>query len=245
MNKVKIYYFTGSGNTLRIAEHVKMAFESFGYVCELEAMENVKNISTECYEWVGLMFPVALQSTYPLVWDFVDRMPNMIGQKIFMIDTLMSFSGGIVGPMKKVLTEKGYNCLGAIELKMSNSMNTKSIASKKYQLKHQKALNQADDFIKKLVNKQTQWKRIPVVSDGMRLISKGHKIWESTSRKISISKASCVLCQICVRKCPTQALSMNQDEIAINHQHCISCMRCVHQCPKGAFRISGKQLVKF
>jgi len=124
--KSLIYYFTGTGNTYRIAIKVKAAFEKLNCSCDLIAMEETDHVFLDSVDYVGLMFPVAIQSTFPNVWTFIHQLPEGNGQKIFMIDTMESFSGGIVGPLKKQLERKGYICIGSIELKMSSSMNTKN-----------------------------------------------------------------------------------------------------------------------
>jgi hypothetical protein len=48
-------------------------------------------------------FPVAAQGTYPFVWDFIKSLPQANSTPIFMVDTLAMYSGGIVGPVKKLL----------------------------------------------------------------------------------------------------------------------------------------------
>ena len=121
-------------------------------------------------------------------------LPDGDGREVFMFDTMEYFSGGIVGPLKKVLKKKGYNCIGAGEFRMSSSMNTSSKKKKKGYIKNTNALKQAEKFAADLVNRKTKWKRIPVLSDWMRSISVSGKIWESMSRKIAVSDR-CILCR--------------------------------------------------
>jgi ech hydrogenase subunit F len=51
---------------------------------------------------------------------------------------------------------------------------------------------------------------------------------------------SCVLCGLCVRRCPTVALTCNRDEklFAIEQLRCIACGVCVDACNKGSLRLS-------
>ncbi|MBN2795272.1 MAG: EFR1 family ferrodoxin [Clostridia bacterium] len=244
MKKIQLYYFTGSGNTLKIAEYSKQKLEEMNYEVSLEAMESVKNYDWDHIAFVGLFFPVAIQSTYPIVWDFIEGLPKQENQKIFMVDTMDQFSGGVVGPMKKVLESKGFDCVGAIELKMSSSMLTKSINRTKLELKNAKALNQVGIFLEKLLEGKTTWRRVPILSDWMRSISKGRKIWTQQSRKIQVNHEACIRCKICMRQCPVEALSLIDEKIEINHEICNSCMRCVHKCPKDAFEVNRKKVIR-
>jgi len=244
MKNCVIYYFTGSGNTYKIGTKVKECFEKQNYTCELIAMEDVEEVTFKNIDYVGLMFPVAIQSTYPNVWAFINQLPQVKGQKVFMIDTMEYFSGGIVGPVKKILELKGYDCVGAIELKMTSSMNTKKTSMKVLLDKNNKAEQQAELFVSNLIVGNTTWKRVPLLSDVMRSISINRDIWTKHSKKIEITHETCVNCNLCIKKCPVSALSMNEGMVKINNEKCVSCMRCVTSCPTNAFSLEGKKVVR-
>lgn len=245
---IKIYYFSGSGNTLKVANKVKESFEKHERICELIKMEDLSNgVLVEDLvniEYIGLMFPVAIQSTFPLVWDFIENLPQVNNQKIFMIDTMEAFSGGIVGPLKKSLKLKGYNCVGALELKMTSSIQTKEIDKQKLHDKNLAAINDVEKFIDKLLVGKTRWGRIPILSDWMRYISTGKGIWVKHSQKLEVDYEACVQCKICIRDCPVKALEFIDEKVVIDHNKCNSCMRCVHHCPVDAFSLKGKKVIR-
>ncbi len=120
---VDFYYFSGTGNTLLVAEEIARVLKSDGYSVSLHRMELFidKRPPLEKNAALGLAFPVAVQSTYPFVWKFVESLPEGDGREVFMVDTLATFSGGIVGPLKKALEKKGYTPIGAIEIKMPSN----------------------------------------------------------------------------------------------------------------------------
>ena len=246
MEKINLFYFSGSGNTEKIANHVKKFFEEKGFETSLEKMEKIERVNIDDCEYVGLLFPVAIQSTFPLVWNFAKKLPTTQNKKIFMIDTMEAFSGGIVGPLKKVLSKKGYNCVGALEIKMSNSMQTNIKKVDKGISLNQKAYKKAEDFCQNLLAGKTKWHRIIILSDLMRSISVSKNIWISQSKKLTVNNDKCISCGLCIRKCPKQALSYipNTKKITIDHTLCESCMRCVNHCPKNAFLLDGKQVIQ-
>ena len=181
------FYFSGTGNTEALVKHFSGKLLEQGIDSHVRKIEENNLPETESDWALGLMFPVAIQSTYPLVWDFIMNLPEGKGRDVFMFDTMEYFSGGIVGPLKKVLKGKGYNCIGAREFKMSSSMNTSQDKEKKGYIKNSEALKHVEIFAYELVNGKTKWKRIPVLSDWMRSISASAKTWELMSRKISVS----------------------------------------------------------
>lgn len=236
---IKIYYFTGTGNTLLAAQAIQKHFQQSGYVCELANMEIVdpKTVTQSCH--IGLAFPVAIQSTYPLVWDFVQALPQGQGRKVFMFDTMEAFSGGIVGPLKRTLTKKGYICMGAREFKMPSSMQKVEV-----DLTCSKALlKDTYAFVQALIKESTTWRRVPICSDIMRMISKGPKIWRQMSETLSVDHGICVQCGLCESLCPTQAIQMPVFP-EINHDLCQCCMRCLNYCPSNSFRLKGKALIQ-
>jgi flavodoxin len=119
--EIDFYYYSGTGNTLLIAREMKRVFERNNLQITLKKTEETDPASIRTDRTIGLAFPVAFQSTFPFLWDFFRALPEANGTEIFMLDTLMSFSGAIVGPLKKVLERKGYSCIGAKEIVMPSN----------------------------------------------------------------------------------------------------------------------------
>ena len=59
--------------------------------------------------------------------------------------------------------------------------------------------------------------------------------WEENTRgQIVMEMADCILCGICMRKCPSHAITMDKTAKAwtIERMRCIQCNCCVELCPK-------------
>jgi len=58
--------------------------------------------------------------------------------------------------------------------------------------------------------------------------------YKNTRGSISIEMDKCILCGICQKKCPTQAIIVTKatKDWQINRLRCIACNACVEACPK-------------
>ena len=59
--------------------------------------------------------------------------------------------------------------------------------------------------------------------------------WQERTRgNIGIDAESCILCNICAKKCPTNAIKVDRDNRTwdIERMQCIQCGSCVETCPK-------------
>jgi len=236
-----MYYFSGTGNTRSLVYHFSNYLRKLGFNTEIRRMDRDVFEKPTVDFTLGLMFPVAIQSTFPIVWDFVLNLPPGEGREVFMFDTMEAFSGGVVGPMKKVLSDKGYHCIGAREFRMSSSINTKVKKINKGIEKNRMALSHVEEYARDLVAGKTGWGRIPLISPMIKSLSDSEKIWQSNSEKLGITDR-CVKCLICLKNCPVGALRFSASGISIDHKWCISCMRCAAKCPQKAIVFGGKVL---
>jgi formate hydrogenlyase subunit 6/NADH:ubiquinone oxidoreductase subunit I len=57
---------------------------------------------------------------------------------------------------------------------------------------------------------------------------------ERTRGHIEVDMNACILCGICMKKCPTDAITVNRDARtwSVQRMRCIQCSCCVEVCPK-------------
>ena len=103
---INFYYYSGTGNTLLVAKEMRKTFTAKGIQVTIYKIEDTDPKQIDTATPFGIAFPVAFQSTFPFVWNFFNALPVADKTPVFMVDTMMSFSGAIVGPLKKVLTKK-------------------------------------------------------------------------------------------------------------------------------------------
>ncbi len=235
---VDIYCFTGTGNSLRVARAAADVFEQAGRNARVLPMELVdpKTISTD--HAIGLVFPIYVLTAPPLVWDFVRQLPRADGTEIFVIDTLGSFSGAVLGPLKSFLARQGYNPLGAIEIRMPENMYS-VLSREKVEPLAERGLAKARIFAQKLHAGTATWQRIsPLTAGFVRTVILPVSRWffRHYSKRFRVDATKCTGCALCQTICPTKSIAMTAQHIA-NHNltsRCTLCMRCISFCPTRA-----------
>lgn len=66
--------------------------------------------------------------------------------------------------------------------------------------------------------------------------------YENNGRKINYKEDYCILCGICERKCPNEAISI-VDKILVDNILCTGCGVCAENCPKNVIKIRGSKAI--
>ncbi len=249
MQNVDLYYFSGTGNTFLVAKKMVETFQDNGIEANLLKIEDSNPDEINLEHTIGLGFPVAELSTYEFVWDFIKALPEANGTNIFMVDTLGGFSGGIVGPVREIVKKKGYDPIGAKEIVMPpNIFYVQDEATNKNKI--QIGLLEAEKYAQNIINGESKWGRVPVISDLLYYTSIiGLKITESNLNQKFFQMApdmeKCNKCGQCVKMCPIDNITMaSNDEFPVNNMKCVYCLRCTSFCPRKAipapFNYKGK-----
>ncbi|NCD33467.1 MAG: hypothetical protein EOL87_08645 [Spartobacteria bacterium] len=243
---VDIFWFSGTGNTFLVAKEVKKALEAAQQVVVMHPLEQASPIDIKTEHAIGLIFPVTHQGTHRFIWQFVENMPRTdFSTEIFMIDTRMIYSGGIKGPMRNILTAKGYVPIGACEITMPSNLFRKISSPKSDILKRERGLKKARDFIRQMMKNETAWRDIPFLSDWLSRRSRDDAYCERfTNRfKFSINPQQCVRCGLCHRICPMENIQFDKEsgDTPIIGDHCTCCLRCFSYCPEHAIRMGSEE----
>jgi NAD-dependent dihydropyrimidine dehydrogenase PreA subunit len=235
---IDFYYFSGTGNTMLVARKMTEIFQEEGYIVNLEKMEISESSEVNTEHTIGLGFPVAILSTYNLVWNFIQSLPEVQGTEIFMVDTMGGYSGGLVGPLRAILERKGYQPIGACEIIMPvNIFYIQNDKTNREKVK--KGLEIAEKYAKALIDGRSRWGRVPFFSDALNIFSKaGIKLTTIDLHqkyfKFRTNEVLCNKCGICAEICPVGNIMF--DEYPVSGNKCEYCMRCVSMCPIGAIR---------
>lgn len=236
---IDFYYFSGTGNTLIVIKKMQETFQENGISVNLNRIENSNPNDVNLDHTIGLGFPVAELSTYPFVWDFIKSLPETDSSTdIFMVDTLGGVSGGIVGPVHKIVKKKGYNPIGAKEIIMPINIfyiQDEEISNEKVK----KGLKKAEKYARQIMEGRSKWEGANLLSEAVYYTSiVGLKLTESKLNqkllRLETNDENCRQCGICLKLCPVNNISMEFSEFPKHGLECEYCLRCTSLCPRSA-----------
>jgi NAD-dependent dihydropyrimidine dehydrogenase PreA subunit/flavodoxin len=237
VKKITIYYFSGTGNTQIISHRLLERFKEGGFDAAVKKMEAEEAIVVDKNEMIGIGFPIASFTTYPVVFEFLKKLPVVTNIPAFGFCTMGGASlWGIIDEVRSIITRKGYRPMGFSEFKMPpNIFFGLPEGMRKNRVK--KGYNRADMFAQNLIDGKTEWNKKLVGSKLIFLIASGvFKLAEIKLHqkvlKIRVDRNKCNRCGLCVQKCPVQNITLT-DNIVIGNK-CQYCFRCVAVCPMKA-----------
>jgi ferredoxin len=229
---VDIYCFSGTGNTLLVARAMRDEFEVADIPAAVHPMERSDPRTINPENTLGLAFPVAILTTYPLVWNFIRSLPEVKGTEAFMVDTLGGISMGIMAPLKRTLRRKGFTPIGAREIRMP--VNFLYYSEEKKNKEIEKGLNKARRYVGDLVGDSASWVSYPVLSDLAHAAFSNRFLWWLARQwpKMRVSPERCTRCGLCVKLCPAGNIVMK--DYPERQGECQACLRCYAYCPREA-----------
>jgi len=104
-----------------------------------------------------------------------------------------------------------------------------------------KTLAKVEPYAQALCGGNAKWRRVPIISDIVRLLSKCKTPWRYMGKKIRINQDRCIRCGLCAKLCPVNAISTTDDGIKKDHSRCEVCMRCISFCPALAIKYQSQK----
>lgn len=234
-----LYWFSASGNTHQAAVAFAERLQQLGWAVELRSLEHSDPQAIDPDAMLGLAFPTHSFTVPEIVRSFVRLLPQSEGAAAIMLGTHGAFSGGVVGPLKRELTAKGFRCTAAKIITMPDSFFpfSSDVAN---QTKLKKGIAQTIRYAEDVASSKASWRRWAVLADLYAAFWKGLFGSRKWCRKyfttVHVQSARCMRCGTCVRLCPVGALEQDHAALPCITKKCTNCLRCVAICPNDAMR---------
>ncbi len=241
--KQALLYFSGSGNSHRVASDLKTELNwpqifSFYSVAQNPAL-------LAGIEELGLVFPVYYGSPPPFVTSFITEVLPLCNINLSYLFVVLTHGGTVAAaPMitEKLLRNAGYAVSTIVDLKMVDTFIPlfRIPQKKKLETLHQRIGSELKALAKTINNKEIvlapfkPWGN--VVTALLRLFSK-----EGDCDKTFNVSDACNGCGICEQICPVKNIVMNNKRPQYTHQ-CQFCLGCYHNCPQQAIHLSTRPL---
>lgn len=242
MKPIAIYYFSGTGNTLYVANLMAAEFARQDVPCTLHPIEaytlGKKELAISQDSIVGIAFPVHAMNAPRIVYDFLSLLPK--GRFTYFLfktagDPLLN--GGSNLPIKRILGQNGWRCIHECLYVMPANMATKSNPNK---IKHlcllaeKQATKVVADMLSGKVVREADTMLVPLFQAFSHGEDRGARKFSSRWKV----NEDCTMCQKCVRECPTGNISVIEGKLVFSTK-CIWCLRCSFFCPVQAISLPG------
>jgi ferredoxin len=231
-----IFYFTGTGNSLRIAKTVSSKIDN----CEIISMASNQGITiNKEYNSIGFVYPVYFWGIPNSVKNFISSIAITKNENTYFyaIASYGGFAGNGITLLNELLSEK----------------NIKLNYGKTIRIFSNYIINFAmPDKPKKILDKRER-KLIPIIesikhkkTNSIGKINKTiNRFYNKTIGLISNQdknynvNGDCIGCGICKEVCPVGNIEIISNKPEFKH-NCEQCMACIQYCPKSAINYGNK-----
>ncbi len=239
MEKGVVIYFSGTGNSKYVANKFahEMSYNCYSIEDNVTFDEIIKNSDI-----VTLCHPIHFSSAPIIFVDFLKKYSIYLkSKKLIIFCTQQFFSGD--GARSSVDYIENSNVIYAKHFNMPSNLVSMPVYSVLTKGNVEKAIIKADKEICKVVsdlkNNITKKQGFNKTSIKLGLVQRKdfYKRYKIRNVKARVS-TDCILCNACVKKCPTKNLKKEKGKIVNNpSSYCTMCMRCVNICPSRAITV--------
>lgn len=249
MDKILILYYSGVGNTKRVAEIIARNISS-QYIVDIYSIEKLPgNFDLKKYKAVSIGFPTIHCSPAKPIVTFLKNITKLESAiPIYLFTTCGMYSANSLRIFSKMcmvknmtpIINKSYRCSATDGMLLVPFIKFLCLDEKNL---HKKVEKDCFEFMKLL--KEPLRINIPKTKLYSILNYPNKVLGQRLPFKIYIHKEKCVGCGKCISNCPVQAYKIDDNKFPIiDKSKCISCYRCIHHCPKRALSLSKKKTPK-
>jgi ferredoxin len=229
-----LYYFTGTGNSLAIANDLARELNCPKPIPMAVSKEDVQ---TEA-EVIGLIFPVYFLDMPELVKAFLKRLQiNNPSAYIFAVTNCGGDAGNTLVNLERILIGKGNKLTAGFILKMpDNSIYFKtSDEVREAEFNHEKAMIKEIASTVRAKGVQSERNRFRIYYQAYSKFAAWYFRSALQANKKRVDGQSCNQCGLCVKICPVHNIQIKDAHVTWG-SGCRECFACIHSCPNQAIR---------
>lgn len=236
MTENLIFYFSGTGNNLKIAKDIKNIFKESKIIPM--GSDNIFEFNNT-YESIGFIYPTYFQGLPAKVYDYISKLNFPKEQKIYYyaVNTHGGTPGNGISQLNNILMKKGIKLNYAQSLRMFSNYVVLYNMSKNIEKSISNSKKKLIPIIENIKNKKET--KIKKENPIMRLYY-NHiiKAIHKKDKNFNISE-NCISCKICMKVCPVKNIKFDNDK-PLFQNHCEQCMACIQYCPQKAVNYKKK-----
>lgn len=236
--KILLIYFSGTGNTEKIAKLYQEAFEHEGAEVTVKSLPLEDTPDCGGYDLVGFGYPIHGFNAPANVLRFAKSLPKLNeGKRAFIFKSSgepVRMSDVSSLKLIKILKKRGFTITNEYQYCMPYNIIFRHSDEMAYRMWDtaqrvvpadcREILSGTPRKVRKMfLGGFLAWV-LRIEHWGGRVIGKRYKVTKD-----------CVHCGMCVKNCPEHNIKMSEDGKFKFGKECLICMRCVFYCPKNAF----------
>ncbi len=240
--KVKLKYFSGTGNSYRILDECSKAFMKSGHEVEFSSITDKPEINEEA-DLIGFCFPVYAFAIPRICRKYLSALPkfnNPVRTFVLVTAGVEDESGFSIGESTKILNSKNLDVVYSEVIQMPSnwtvSMNPPSKDESQIIIDNgvKKTIKIVEDILGNTeshhsFNYPSAYSRFVFYRDYYLFRWLGvSSLW-----RYFRTDETCNSCELCSKICPTGSIQMIDGKPAWS-KTCEQCMRCVNFCPQKA-----------
>ena len=227
--KMKILYFTSTGNNLYIAQNLGEELLSIPQLVN----DNILDIKDDV---VGIVFPVYYATSPKMLREYLKKV-NITTDYLFLIASYGSDGDqNALRIMTKTLEKRGMavNYTNSV-LVVDNYLPMFDMAKEK-EIKDENDILNAINIIKDDILMKKEFKLSKKMFTNVPFIEKVLESTMSKKFKIVVGK-DCSNCQICTKVCPRGNIELTEEKPVLG-DNCEFCLGCVHHCKNNVLNLN-------
>ena len=245
----RIYYFTGTGNSLHIAKTIQQSIEDTELISVTDVLSTKDKIVIKG-DRVGFIFPVYFARLPVVVQNFMEKVDCIQANFTFSIITGGGLFGSLLKELNKILIKKNSQLDAGYLIKMpSNHPKIAHLQKRTNNEILQVAISQMEKIKILVEHKKPNELVVSPMIIGRLITQFAFKKPYMQSQLGELDKVfsvneSCANCGKCVSYCPVKNISLDKGHVEWLHQ-CINCVRCYHLCPQSAIQFGSDTMERY
>lgn len=237
MPSVKIYYFSATENTKRVAETYVNEFANSGVNATSERITGTTFPDNFDCDLICIAYPVHGFNAPSVVEDFAKCFPVSKGERVFFIKTSgepLKLNDASSVRLIKILKRKDYEITQEHYYCMPYNMifrHSDEMASKMFATAKSRVPQRVQSLLK---GEKRLPKSYPFSAKAMSAICRIERKWfKFNGKHYKIDPNKCINCGLCVKNCPMGNITKTAEGFKFGG-NCIGCAACAFNCPKDA-----------